>query len=212
MFLLNSHGYSKIPQLRFGGPGAPLCVDSDEIVNLLEPVVTVKNNWKSGREDPDTNLWRAWAREKLVRYIVINVNRSMKEAWDGYDYIDQFDSIPFLNKVFLKVAGTPVMYLVSEFWTKPKLQTLGYEGGDERNAIHAQIVQFTTHGLRQRQFHGGQVPDLADIEAYGIMQSIRGHALYTELEAANPAFKHWLADMDAEVAKRRAPPMMRKAY
>lgn len=49
--------------------------------------------------------WRDWAREKLVRYLVISINRSLKEAYEGYDYIDNFPDIPMWNKLFLKTVG-----------------------------------------------------------------------------------------------------------
>jgi len=48
---------------------------------------------------------RGWARERLVRFLVININRSLTEAFEGYAYIDQFDTIPTINKWFLKVVG-----------------------------------------------------------------------------------------------------------
>jgi len=201
---LHDHGYSKIPQLRLGGAGAPILVDSDLIVDTLEKTLVKTTDWKSGAGEPDVELWRTWAREKLVRYIVINVNRSMSEAWQGYDYIDAFDTIPAVNKLFLKVAGTPVMYMVSEFFTKPKLRTLGYEGGDARETIFKEVNEWCSKGIGQENnFHGGKQPDLADLEAYGVLQSIRGHVIYQEMQDQNPEFKTWLDNMDNTIASKK---------
>lgn len=48
---------------------------------------------------------RNWAKERLVRFLVININRTLNEALEGYTYIDQFNTIPAFNKFFLKFVG-----------------------------------------------------------------------------------------------------------
>lgn len=47
------------------------------------------------------------------------------------------------------------MYLVSQYVTKPKLAKFGYSGGDERQALHAELATFERQALSGGKFHGG---------------------------------------------------------
>lgn len=192
--------YKKVPQLRFGGRDGAYLVDSSEIVDTLASYVG------AGVElgDADVQHWREWARESLVRLIVVNINKTLVQAWEGYSYIDNFDSIPLANKVFLKVIGAPVMYLVSEYKTRPSLAKAGHlqAHDDVRAALHRHVAQYVDE-LRlseQRPFHGGSKPDLADLDVYGVFQSVRGHAVYDDL-LLSTNIGPWMARMDRETGQ-----------
>jgi hypothetical protein len=91
-----SHGFTKVPQLRLGTPNgnaddngndAPILVDSQEIVNILAPLVMPERAGKA--IDPDEVQWREWCGSTLVRLLVVNTNRTIAEANQGYEYVDQ---------------------------------------------------------------------------------------------------------------------------
>ena len=205
--------YKKVPQLRFCTSGSgkkddassPWLVDSDLIVDKLAPILGVPSKQL---EDPDVMKWRAWARESLVRHLVMNINQSLVSAWQGYEYIDAFDTIPLQNKLFLKAMGAPVMYLVAQLKTKPALVKAGElaEGQDVKEVLHAQVATFQNDALSGgKPFHGGKAPDLADIDVYGVFQSIRGHAIYDDLYRSPKlsGLTQWLDRMDE--ATKKAP-------
>ena len=153
-----------------------------------------------------------WAETNLVKILVLNVNSSLSEAWMGYDYIDAFDTIPFANKIFLKVLGAPVMYLVSEYKTKPTLERCGiYKRGDDvKQLLHNDLIKHWGRDALQggkKEFQGGDYPSLADIVTYGTLQSVRGHKIYNELYAAATGgngmdvIVQWLDRMDVATGK-----------
>ncbi|CUG06776.1 glutathione S-transferase, putative [Bodo saltans] len=208
---IKAMSYKKVPQLRFNAKGSDdkngtMLVDSDIIVDTLAPLLGVGDQLK----DENIKQWRAWARNQLVRFLVLDINYSLVEAWKAYNYIDSFDTIPWANKVFLKVMGAPVMYMVAQKFTRPKLVRSGdlKEGEDVRVRLHQEVTKYVNEALvdpktkKSRTFHGGVKPDLADIDAYGVLQSIRGHRVYDEIIGATQ-IKPWLDAMDK--AAGRAP-------
>lgn len=192
--------YKKLPQLRFGGKDGVYLVDSELIVNTLAELVG------SGAQlqDPDVQKWRAWASESLVRHVTLNINKTLVGAWRGYSYIDAFDTIPLVNKLFLKVVGAPVMYMVAKYKTYPTLVKAGElkDGDDLRAAFHEQVDQFVKEVKLSdsKPFHGGSKPDLADLDVYGVFQSVRGHEIFDDL-LRSTAIGPWMMRMDRETGK-----------
>ena len=58
------------------------------------------------------------------------------EAWRGYAYIDAFDTIPVVNKIFLKVVGAPIMYPRTS--NLAKLGPTGLQQGRVENQLQAE--------------------------------------------------------------------------
>ena len=195
--------YKKVPQMTFHTTGhhGPSLVDSDIIVDDFAKRV----GWGAQLTDPSIVEWRGWARETLVRFLVLNINTSLAEAWRGYGYIDAFDTIPYANKVFLKVMGAPVMWGVANYFTRPKLIKSGQlkDGDDVRTRLHEEVQKFVEGGLNATKggkFHGGSKPDIADLDIYGVLQSVRGHRVYDDILASS-ALKPWLDEMDKATGK-----------
>lgn len=202
--------YKKVPQVKFsiaGKESSAKLVDSEIIVETLAPLVGAEKQLK----DEDIKLWRGWARNQLVRFLVLNINSSLVEAWRGYEYIDAFDTIPMRNKLFLKVLGAPAMYGVAKYKTLPALIKSGdmKEGDDVRIKLHQEVKKFTAEALidgkskKPRTFHGGQKPDLADLDVYGVLQSVRGHRVYDDL-IKNTEIGPWLTAMDTILIRKPA--------
>ena len=119
-----------------------------------------------------------------------------------------FDTI-LTNKWFLKVMGAPVMYLVAQV-PKPKLVKRGPEGGRRHPwSVDAEVNLFVKDGLVdpkkpsvKRTFHGGAKPDLADLDVYGVLQSIRGHRVYNDVLKSTD-IQAWLDAMDKATGKEK---------
>jgi len=211
---IQGNGYYKVPQLRFGSKSkGPFLVDSDVIVDRLSEVLPDKdkNNkeWKKQMLDPEVRKWREYARERLVRYLVININTSLLESWRGYSYIDEHDTIAPHNKIFLKVLGAPVMYFVSKYKTLPALaKGDGYDPSvvPPTEALRNVLKEWAQEGLRGKEYQGGQRPSVADIEVYGVLQSIRGHHVYDEIVRSIPTVKKWLNNMDTQTSTNTSRP------
>ena len=196
---LSGVDYKKVPQLKLSYKSQEsMLVDSSLIVDTLAKSLGHENEIN----DADVSKWRRWANESLVRHIVLNINSTLLEAWRGYSYIDAFDTIPAHNKLFLKTIGAPVMFVVSRYMTLPKLIKAGEikRGGDVRDALYKQVDYFITEGLKSRSeaapFHGGARPNLADLDIYGIFQSIRNHKVYNNL-LKHTKISPWMNAMDS---------------
>lgn len=200
--------YKKVPQLRFdldGKPG-PYLVDSRIIVDTLAKCL----GYEAQLSDTAVLQWRRWAREPLVRLITLEFNRSLIDAWRGYSYIDACDTIPYINKLFLKVVGAPVMYMVAMRITRPKLIKDGYltETDVPKTRLHEELNRFVREALvdarthKPQPFHGGSKPDLVDLDVFGVLQSVRGHRVYNEI-ISETQLMPWLQAMDK--ATRHAP-------
>lgn len=242
---LGEIAYKKVPNLQFNivGHWGPFIADSEIIVNTLAKAVGIGSQVK----DENVLLWRGWARRELVKFLVLNLNDSLFNAWMSYGYIDQFDTIPTFNKYFLKVMGAPVMYLVAKFMTAPTLKKQGLlkDGDDIRDKLMECVEKFAVEVLndpaavekrmaaeaakassaetpaaaeggekkdaaappakktaaKPQNFHGGDKPDLADIDVYGVLQSIRGHYIYDDIYASTE-IRGWLDRMDAATGKQ----------
>lgn len=223
---LGEIAYKKVPNLQFNivGHWGPFIADSEIIVNTLAKAVGV------GKQVSDENvlMWRGWARRELVKFLVLNLNDSLFNAWMSYSYIDQFDTIPTFNKYFLKVMGAPVMYLVAKMMTAPTLKKQGLlkDGDDIREKLMECVDKFAVEALhdpaaiekraakseennasksakspKPQNFHGGDKPDIADLDVYGVLQSIRGHYIYDDIYASTE-IKPWLDRMDAATGKQ----------
>ncbi|XQJ25858.1 glutathione-S-transferase/glutaredoxin, putative [Leishmania guyanensis] len=198
--------YKKVPQLRFDSKtgSRSYLVDSQIIVDTLSEKMGLGRQLK----DEDVSKWRTWARSSLVRFVTLEFNRSLSAAWAGYSYIDDCNTIPYANKLFLKVIGAPVMYLVAMKVTKPRLVKAGLMKADDdpKQRLHDEVNRFTSEALvdpkskRPRTFHGGGKPDLVDLDTYGVLQSVRGHRIYNEM-VSETQIGPWLQAMDKLMGK-----------
>nr|CCC91458.1 putative glutathione-S-transferase/glutaredoxin [Trypanosoma congolense IL3000] len=201
---ISMNAYKKVPQLKFcvKGDEGPFLVDSEIIVSTIAKSVGM------GRQldDPEVKRWRVWARGPLVRLLTLEFNSSLFKAWRAYSYIDDIETIPYRNKLFLKVVGAPVMYLVAHYVTKPRLIKSGHllPTEDVKVRLHGEVNRFVVEALQdgKRKFHGGAKPDLADLDTHGVLQSVRGHRIYEEI-IKETAIKQWLDHMDEVMGREK---------
>jgi microsomal prostaglandin-E synthase 2 len=135
--------------------------------------------------------------------MVLNTNRTWSEAAQGYKYVDKIYSFNFLDRLILKVSGGPIMYMVAQKVTKPKLMKAGYDGQDPRPPLYEKINHWVHDGLKGKTFHGGNQPDLADLDIYGIIQSQRFLPVFDDMiRNTDPVFSEWINNMDALMPAR----------
>ena len=193
---ISSHGYHKVPQLQVGDNG-PILVDSAEIVKILKPILDKDAPTLTDEEQK----WSEWASTTLVRYMVINTNRTLAESRAGYDYVSNIVNFTGSDKIILELFGGPIMYLVSKYAIVPKLKrTAGYDGENPRKALYKELNDWTDNGIGNNDFHGGDKPDMADLNVYGVIQSQRFLPVFNDIQSnMNPKFVSWYERMDKEM-------------
>ncbi|KAJ9448251.1 glutathione-S-transferase/glutaredoxin [Diplonema papillatum] len=185
--------YSKVPYLKVHKQGSDDTVDiadSYEIVSLLGEKMGAPADTEA------VTKWRRWAESDFVRYVTLNLNRSLGDAWSSAAYIDVADEIPAFNKFLSKAVGAPIMYVVvQKLSTRPKLMKAGYDGGDEREALYKQVNNWIADGIGNNKFNGGDSPNAADTDVYGVINAVRGLPVYLDI-LQNTKAKEWVDRMD----------------
>merc|ERR1712157_352708 len=79
------------------------------------------------------------------------------------------------------------------------------EGANVRTVFHQMLNSYISeNGISdEKPFRGGSKPDLADIEVYGVLQSIKGHIVYDEmLRKTNIAA--WMSRMECQTTGKKS--------
>ena len=96
------------------------------------------------------------------------------------------------------------MYVASNRVIAPKLQALGL---DTKKPVDAMMAEIGKWGARVKasSFHGGDAPGLADSDVFGVLQSVRGHPLYKEIQrkSNDNGVASWMARMEEKTAKNK---------
>lgn len=150
--------------------------DSSYIITILNNIYN-NNNEKSNDFIESEIKWREWVDNKFIHTIPPNIYRSSEEALEAFEYISTQNGFSWYQKLLIKHSGAVIMQLVSK-----KLKTK-YGIEDERKALYDCIDEWMNE-LKDKKFHGGNKPDLADLAVYGGLLSIEG------LRSFEDAFKH----------------------
>jgi hypothetical protein len=118
----------------------------------------------------------------------------------------QIDSFGSFRKSVLKSVGGPIMFAVSRFFTTAKLAKSGFDKNELRNDPRApllrEIEKWSSLALKDGQlFHGGDKPDLADLDLYGILVSVRKFSVFDDL-VKQTSIGPWVARMDKLMIER----------
>ena len=186
--------YGKVPFMQVKTASGELLslADSYDIVSILSEKVGAS----AAIETPEAKEWREWGSEKFIRYVTLNLNRSVSDAWNSAAYIDVAEEIPAVNRFLSKFFGSITMYIIVQHAiTKPKLVKMGYDGGDARQALYAETNHWVKEGLAGRPFYGGSAPNGVDTDIYGIINAIRGLPLYMDV-LRNTEAREWIHRMD----------------
>lgn len=183
--------YQKLPQLTIDP--SVLLVDSAEIVDILTPVVGLRNT-------PEVREWRRWSGDVLARYIALRMNHSLADAYANYEYIQGLD-VPWSLKLKYLSAGAAMFFLAHKL-VMGNLRKTGRKGDDVPAELEEELRRWAAEGVGGGPFQGGERPSTADTDVYGILQSIKGHRVYRDLRATSAAGP-WMGRMEAAVAAGR---------
>jgi microsomal prostaglandin-E synthase 2 len=87
--------------------------------------------------------------------------------------------------------------------TKSKLAKMGYETNDPKAGLNGELTKWCTSFPPKHRYHGGQQPDLADSDVFGIIRSIQGHDLYQEVASVEPC-RDWINAMQLALEQAKA--------
>ncbi|KAF3776104.1 Prostaglandin E synthase 2 [Nymphaea thermarum] len=134
-----------------------------------------------------------WVDNHLVHVLAPNIYRSPSEALESFDYITTLGNFTTLERWTAKYAGAAAMYLVSKKLKKKHNIT------DERAALYA-AADTWIRALNDRQFMGGNKPNLADLSVFGVLRPIWKLQSGIDL-AKNTGIGAWYKRMETEVGE-----------
>ena len=137
--------------------------------------------------------WRQWVDARLVKVITVNIYGTAKEAFQTFDYISATGKFNWFEAESARVAGAVMMWGISNKLKKK----YGIEGNlrEELYMCGDQWVE----ALEDRDFLGGDQPNLADLAVFGVVKSVTGTDAFMDLMHHTHIGK-WYERMMAEVS------------
>ncbi|CEM23983.1 unnamed protein product [Vitrella brassicaformis CCMP3155] len=187
-----SDDYKKVPIAMINGEQVN---DSAEIISRLQAVLgrTAEN-----AGDPDeVSKYRTWVNEKLAKTLPPNIYRTIPEALTVTGRIADTGNYSPWESFYTRYIGGLAMFAVSK-GLKKKMDIT-----DERQALYDAANEFVD-AVGDRQYLGGETPSTADIEVYGVLDSIREFDAWRDM-MDNSRIKPWYERMDQVMKKTPQP-------
>ena len=183
--------YKKVPVVLVDGEAVN---DSSAILSSLaveleapaEPAASASHGWFSkpdqaaqssgtAQAEQEEERWRRWVDQTLVRVITVNIYRNMRESWQTFNYIAEQGNFSYAERQAARVVGAGMMWGIGGRLVKK----YGIEG-DLREALFAAANEWVD-AVAERQFLGGERPNLADLSVFGVIRSITGTDTFMDL-------------------------------
>lgn len=118
--------------------------------------------------------WRSWADSHLVHLISPNVYQTWPEALETFEWFShtgEWDAtFPRWERNLMVYVGAAAMWGISK-----RLKKRHNLSDDVRWHIYNACDKWTAEITRKNtKFHGGKVPNLADVSVFGILSSMEG--------------------------------------
>lgn len=132
--------------------------------------------------------WREWVDSKLVVTVVPNMFRTLDESFQCFDYTREVKAFSSLEQVAVKYVGGIVMYCIGKYMRR-RYQL----SSDVRSDLHQCCQQWVCAVASHGRFLGGEDPCLADLEVYGVLRSLEGLDVFTDLMSSTQVGPWYMA-------------------
>ncbi len=192
-----SKDYKKVPIAIIDGKQVN---DSSEIIKELISVLRVEGTLPAdfkGFDDPEMAKWLEYCDKRLAVLLFPNITRTAMESWEAFGYVNSVPTFSLPQKFLLRLTGSVAMRLANSKIKKK------YKIDDERSALLSVVSEWVTEGLRSRNFHGGDSPDLADVVVFGALKSVSNFTTFEWLTGASDrSFLVWYNSMNSLVVRQ----------
>lgn len=133
--------------------------------------------------------WREWADNVLVHSLSPNIYRTIPEAMQAFrnfsvmgNWEEHFSFIERMTAIYM---GSAAMFLISK-----RLKKKYNLKNDVRESLYDDCRRWVKAIGKQRQFMGGERPNLADLSVFGVLRSIEGCMAFDDL-LLNTSIRPW---------------------
>lgn len=146
--------------------------------------------------------WRSWADTHLVHLISPNVYQTWDESLETFEWFSrtgEWDiTFPRWERNMMVYVGAAAMWAISK-----RLKKRHGLSDDVRWHLYNACDRWTEEITRKNtKFHGGKVPDLADISVFGVLNSMEGCQAFKDA-LKNSNIGPWFNAMKEYVARHR---------
>nr|XP_006821295.1 PREDICTED: prostaglandin E synthase 2-like [Saccoglossus kowalevskii] len=150
-----------------------------------------QQNMASRKEEKE---WRSWVDSVFVHTLSPNVYRTPSEAVKAFDYISETGKFSTVEKYIAKYVGAAAMYFISKL-----LKRKWNLKDDVRQSLYEEADKWMQAVGPDRDFMGGDLPNLADLAMYGVLSAIEGFDAFNDL-LDNTSIKPWYKKTKQAVA------------
>eukprot|EP00471_Norrisiella_sphaerica_P005243 CAMPEP_0184490130 /NCGR_PEP_ID=MMETSP0113_2-20130426/17196_1 /TAXON_ID=91329 /ORGANISM="Norrisiella sphaerica, Strain BC52" /LENGTH=250 /DNA_ID=CAMNT_0026873889 /DNA_START=194 /DNA_END=946 /DNA_ORIENTATION=- len=182
-----SESYKKVPIATVNGE------QINESANIIRHVASLIGDDQAN--DDSVSQWSDWLDQKLVKTLPPNIYRTPSEALQATGTIAKTGNYDIWQKISSEYLGAAAMFFIS----KKMRDKYGIEKGKEREALYTEVNRWV-EGLDGKPFMGGDRPNMADLEVFGVLESVAGMDASKDM-LANTQIKEWYNRMKAETGR-----------
>jgi len=184
--LLTYYPFLEDPKEKGGG-------QYQNIYNIMYQQGFTKAQNKAIREEMK---WRRWVDEVFVHTLSPNIYRTMPEAFQAMQYITRVGNFTEWETKLAYYSGAIAMYAIGKrLASKYRLKS------DVRESLY-QEANLWVQTVGKRKYLGGDQPNLADLNMYGVITAIEGLDAFNDL-MANTNIGTWYQRMKKQVKSQR---------
>lgn len=166
--------------------------NSSDIINRVEDLLGGPPVGQGSMAASEVEEWCGWVDSTLAKTLAPNIYRTWDESLDSFAYISEHSNFGPLMGPVTKYTGAVLMYAISKRLKKK------YGFQDEREALYSAVQQWLERGVADRRFAGGDTPNKADVEVFGVLRALEGYTTFRDLQE-NTRMAPWYAAMQEAV-------------
>ncbi|XP_013792542.1 prostaglandin E synthase 2-like [Limulus polyphemus] len=135
---------------------------------------------RSEEDIKEERKWRRWADDVLVHMLSPNIYQTPREALQAFHYFSKVGdweaNFPIWERYLVIYVGAAAMYLVGK-----RLKKKYSLKENVRESLYDACREWNIAIGKDRIFLGGNMPNLADLAVYGVLNSIEGCEAFQDL-------------------------------
>jgi len=160
-------------------------VDSTPIMKHIDSVHNEGKLWSSDNEER-RDKWMEWVDLHMSKATIPILYGSLGSALKTTTSVSKLENFGFFSKRLYAWAGFPIM------WGIIAKKRVKKDGRTPKKLWHDLLDEFTEE-FEQKEFFGGDSPDLVDLAAFGYVRSISPYSQFSQLEEHEAGMKWYRA-------------------
>ena len=160
-------------------------VDSTPIMKHIDSVHNKGKLWSSDNEER-RDKWMEWVDLHMSKATIPILYGSLGSALKTTTSVSKLENFGFFSKRLYAWAGFPIM------WGIIAKKRVKKDGRTPKKLWHDLLDEFTEE-FEQKEFFGGDSPDLVDLAAFGYVRSISPYSQFSQLEEHEAGMKWYRA-------------------